>query len=256
MIAKGVDSLAVNLVDPTAAATIISKAKDADLPVVFFNKEPDHSVLASYDKAWYVGTNSAEAGIIQGEMMVKDWQANADWDLNGDGVVQYVMLKGEPGHPDAEARTLEAVKAFTDAGIEVEKLYEDTAMWDSAQANDKLSSWLSASGADIELVITNNDGMALGAINAMETAGYALPVYGVDAIPDALVKIEAGQMNGTVLNDAKNQGKATFELAYNVAMGKDVLDGTEWTLDETKSVRVPYVQVTIDNIDFGKKAYE
>jgi methyl-galactoside transport system substrate-binding protein len=256
MIAKGVNALAVNLVDPQAAATIIAKAEAADLPVIFFNKEPDHAVLASYDKAWYVGTNSAEAGIIQGEMMVADWQANPEWDLNGDGVVQYVMLKGEPGHPDAEARTLEAVKAFTNAGIEVEMIYEDTAMWDSAQATDKLSTWLSAKGDVIELVITNNDGMALGAINAMQAAGYALPVYGVDAIPDALDNIEKGLMNGTVLNDAKNQGKASFELAYNVAQGKDVLEGTEWTLDESKAVRVPYVQVTIDNIEFGKKAYE
>ncbi len=110
MISKGVKVLAINLVDPQAAPTIISKAKEADLPVVFFNKEPNANDLASYDKTWYVGTASAEAGVIQGEMMAEMWKANPDWDRNGDGVMSYVLLKGEPGHPDAEARTEFAIK--------------------------------------------------------------------------------------------------------------------------------------------------
>ena len=113
-ISKKVDVLAINLVDPAAAGAIIEKAKDADIPLILFNKEATvDGVMDDYDKVWYVGTDSAEAGIIQGEMMVSDWNANADWDRNGDGTVDYVLLKGEPGHPDAEARTLEAVKAFS-----------------------------------------------------------------------------------------------------------------------------------------------
>ena len=87
MISKGAKALAINLVDPQAASAIIEKAKKADLPVVFFNKEPETSVLASYDKAWYVGTASAEAGVIQGELIANGWKANADWDRNGDGVM-------------------------------------------------------------------------------------------------------------------------------------------------------------------------
>lgn len=122
-ITKGVDVLAINLVDPASASTIIGKAKAAGIPLILFNKEATEAgVMASYDKVWYVGTNSAESGIIQGQMMVADWKANADWDKNGDGTVQYVMLKGEPGHPDAEARTKESVKAFVDAGIKVQQL--------------------------------------------------------------------------------------------------------------------------------------
>ena len=105
MISKGVKALAINLVDPQAAPTIISKAKEADMPIVFFNKEPSAEALASYDKAWYVGTASEEAGIIQGKIVVDTWNANSAWDKNGDGKIQYVLLKGEPGHPDAEART-------------------------------------------------------------------------------------------------------------------------------------------------------
>ena len=116
MISKGVKSLAINLVDPQAAPTIISKAKEADLPVVFFNKEPSPEAMASYDKAWYVGTTSAESGIIQGQIIVDSWKANPEWDKNGDGKIQYVLLKGEPGHPDAEARTKYSVDTVKEAG--------------------------------------------------------------------------------------------------------------------------------------------
>lgn len=253
MISKGAKALAINLVDPQAASTIIEKAKKANLPVIFFNKEPEATVLASYDKAWYVGTASAEAGVIQGEVIVNAWKAHPEWDRNGDGVMSYVLLKGEPGHPDAEARTKYAVETVTAAGIKVEELELQTGMWDSVKAKELMDAWIAKHGDAIEMVIANNDGMALGAIQSLNATGYFdngkfMPVVGVDAIPDALEQIKAGKMVGTVLNDAKNQGGATFDLALNVANGKDPLDGTEWTLDDTKAVRVPYVAVTIDNI--------
>ncbi|MDK2866291.1 MAG: methyl-galactoside transport system substrate-binding protein [Clostridiales bacterium] len=261
MISKGAKALAINLVDPQAADAIITKAKAADIPVVFFNKEPDATVLASYDKAWYVGTTSSESGVIQGELISQMWQDNADWDRNGDGVMNYVLLKGEPGHPDAEARTKYAVDTVVAAGIQVNELELQTGMWDSVKGKELMDAWIAKHGDDIEVVIANNDGMALGAIQSLTANGYFdsgkyMPVFGVDAIPDALEQIKGNKMAGTVLNDAKNQGKATFELAYNVAMGKDPLDGTSWTLDDTKAVRVPYVAVTMDNIAFGEEAYK
>lgn len=260
MIAKGVKSLAINLVDPQAASSIIEKAKEADLPVVFFNKEPTLEDLNSYDKTWYVGTASKEAGVIQGEMIVEMWNANPEWDTNGDGVLSYVLLKGEPGHPDAEARTKFAISSIVDAGIEVEELELQTGMWDSVKAKELTDAWLAKHGDAIEFVIANNDGMALGALQSLKANGYFvddkfMPLVGVDAIPDVLEQIKAGTIVGTVLNDAANQGKATFELANNVAHGNDPLEGTEWELVD-KAVRVPYVGVTIDNIDFAEKAYQ
>jgi len=261
MISKGAKALAINLVDPQAASTIITKAQAADLPVIFFNKEPDASVLNGYDKAWYVGTTSSESGIIQGEMMAKMWTDNPTWDRNGDGIVQYVLIKGEPGHPDAEARTKYAIDTLVEKGLKVEELELQTGMWDSVKGKELMDAWIAKHGDAIELVICNNDGMALGAIQSLNASGYFdngkyMPVFGVDAIPDALEQIKEGKMAGTVLNDAKNQGKATFDLAYNVAMGKDPLDGTTWKLDENKAVRVPYVAVTIDNISFAEEAYK
>lgn len=261
MIAKGVQALAINLVDPQAAPSIIEKARGADLPVVFFNKEPHADALASYDKAWYVGTTSAEAGIMQGKMIVDSWKANPAWDKNGDGKMQYVLLKGEPGHPDAEARTKYAVEEIKKAGIEVVELELQTGMWDSVKGKEIMDAWLAKHGDGIEYVITNNDGMALGAISSLLANGYFandkfMPVVGVDAIPDALAKIREGQMVGTILNDAKNQGQATLDLVLNVANGKDPLEGTDWVLDSNKAVRVPYVVITLDNIAVAEEAYK
>lgn len=262
MIAKGVKSLAINLVDPKAAGSVIEKAKAKNLPVIFFNKEPEASALASYDKCWYVGTESKEAGVLQGKMIADLWKANKDkWDTNKDGKIQYVLLKGEPGHPDAEARTKYVVDEIKNQGIEVEELALDTAYWDSAKATDKMDAWISKFGNKMEFVICNNDGMALGAVSSLEKAGYFkgdkfMPIVGVDAIPDVLQKIKEGKMVGTVLNDAKNQGKATFDLALNAANGKKVTDGTSWKLDSNKAVRVPYIAITKDNVAVGEAAYK
>ena len=253
-ISKGVDVIAINLVDPAAAKTIIEKAKDADIPLILFNKEATEAgIMDTYDKVWYVGTDSAEAGIIQGEMMVADWTANPAWDLNSDGVLQYVLLKGEPGHPDAEARTLEAVKAFVDAGIAVEELaLAASPTWSTADANNTMEAWLSNAsiGDNIEIVICNNDGMSFGAVQAMTAAGVSLPVYGVDALDQALTMIGDAELNGTVLNDGVNQARATLDLAVNAAEGNAITEGTTWVLDSatgTKAVRVAYVAVTADN---------
>jgi len=253
-ITKGVDVLAINLVDPASAASVIEKASAADIPLVLFNKEATEAgIMGTYDKVWYVGTNSAESGIIQGEMMVADWNNHPEWDKNNDGTVQYVLLKGEPGHPDAEARTVESVKAFRNAGIPVEELaLEADPNWSTQHGNDKMQAWLASSfGNDIELVICNNDGMAFGAINALKAAGVWLPLYGVDALDQALTHIEDGEMNGTVLNDGVGQARATVDLAINAAMGRDVIQDTDWVIEDnvSKAVRVPYVAVTPENYE-------
>ncbi|CAM3132443.1 MULTISPECIES: galactose/glucose ABC transporter substrate-binding protein MglB [Vibrio] len=243
MLARGVQALAINLVDPAAAPSIISKAKIDDVPIVFYNKEPSAAALASYDKAYYVGTDSKESGVIQGDLIAQHWKANSSWDKNGDGVLQYVMLKGEPGHPDAEARTTYSVKQINENGIKTEELHMDTGMWDTAMAKDKMDAWLSGpNGSKIEVVIANNDGMAMGAIEALRGAGQKIPVFGVDALAEALALVKSGEMAGTVLNDATSQAKATFELARNLAEGKSATEGTQWEMQD-KIVRVPYVGV-------------
>ena len=249
MLARGVKALAINLVDPAAAPSIISKAKMDGVPVVFYNKEPSADAMASYDQAFYVGTDSKESGVIQGDLIAKHWAKNSAWDKNGDGVLQYVMLKGEPGHPDAEARTQFSISTINDNGIKTEVLHMDTGMWDTAMAKDKVDAWLSGpNGNKIEVVIANNDGMAMGAVEALKGAGMTLPVFGVDALNEAIAMVKSGEMAGTVLNDANNQAKATFELIRNLAKGKAVTADTQWEMTN-KIVRVPYVGVDKETLE-------
>ena len=199
LLSKGVKALAINLVDPAAAPTIISKAKPDNIPVVFFNKDPGAKAIGSYEHAYYVGTDPKESGLIQGDLIAKQWKANPALDLNKDGKIQFVLLKGEPGHPDAEARTKFVVEELNAKGIQTEQLFIDTGMWDAAMAKDKVDAWLSSSKAnDIEVIISNNDGMALGALEATKAHGKKLPIFGVDALPEALQLIKKGELAGTV----------------------------------------------------------
>ncbi|WGE54042.1 galactose/glucose ABC transporter substrate-binding protein MglB [Actinobacillus equuli] len=249
LLSKGVKALAINLVDPSASKTIIDKAKSEDLPIVFFNKDPGAKAVASYDKAYYVGTDPKESGLIQGDLIAKQWKANPALDLNKDGKVQYALLKGEPGHPDAEARTKYVVEGLAAQGIQSEQIFMDAALWDAAQAKDKVDAWLSSGKAkDIEVIISNNDGMALGALEATKAHGRKLPIFGVDALPEALQLIKKGELAGTVLNDAAGQGKAVVQLAANLAEDKAAGEGTSWKIEE-RVVRIPYVGVDKDNLD-------
>jgi methyl-galactoside transport system substrate-binding protein len=259
---KGVQALAVNLVDPAAAETILEKAKKANIPIVFFNKEPSQNVIMGYDKCWYSGISSTEFGVLQGMLVADTWKKHPGWDKNHDGIIQYVLLKGEPGHPDAEIRSTVPFDVIKKAGIEVEQLELQTGMWDSAKGKDLMETWLAKHGDKIEFVLCNNDAMALGAIEALKAAGYFsngkyMPVVGVDGLPEAIELIKKGQMLGTVLNDPKALGVNTFVMTRNVALGKDPCAGTDYKLGPMKDVRVSCEIVTSDkNLDKAVAAYK
>ncbi|WPC37555.1 galactose/glucose ABC transporter substrate-binding protein MglB [Brachyspira hyodysenteriae] len=262
-IQREVDALAINLVDPASVSFMINKIKPTGIPVIFFNKEPSKEDMMLYDKAWYVGTLSEESGNIQGDIVVKAWTSNPAWDKNGDGKIQYVLLKGEAGHPDAEARTERIKAVLTDNGINIEQLDEQTANWDILQAQTATDSWIEKYGNDIEFIFSNNDAMALGALKSIQKQGYNIgdsnkfiPIVGVDAIPEVIEEIKKGTVVGTVLQSPKDQAKAIVDMVLNVASGKDVLNGTEYKLDDVKAVRVPYRAITLENIDESAEAYK
>jgi methyl-galactoside transport system substrate-binding protein len=246
-----VKALAINPVDRTAAGVIVDKAKAKKTPVVFFNREPLPEDMAKWDKVYYVGAKAEQSGTMEGEIAVEYWKANPAADKNKDGKMQYIMLTGEPGHQDALLRTEYSIKAVEAAGIVVDKLAEDTAHWNRVEGQEKMAAFLAKFGDKIEVVFCNNDDMALGAIEALKAAGYftgkkAMPVVGVDATAPALDALAAGTLLGTVLNDADNQGKATFDLAYALAKGEDVTKAG-WEITDNKYVWVPYQKVTKDN---------
>ncbi len=262
-IQRQVDALAINLVDPASASFMINKIKPTGIPVIFFNKEPSKEDMMLYDKAWYVGTLSEESGNIQGDIVVKAWTSNPAWDKNGDGKIQYVLLKGEAGHPDAEARTERIKAVLTDNGISIDQLDEQTANWDILQAQTATDSWIEKYGNSIEFIFSNNDAMALGALKSIQKQGYNIgdsnkfiPIVGVDAIPEIIEEIKKGSVIGTVLQSPKDQAKAIVDMLLNVANGQDVLNGSEYKLDDSKAVRVPYRAITLENIEESTEAYK
>lgn len=253
-ITKKVTALAINPVDRTAAGVIIDKAKKANIPVVFFNREPLADDMKKWDKVYYVGAKAEQSGTIEGQLVVDYFKANP----TKDGTIKYVMLKGEPGHQDAELRTKFSIATIEAAGFKVVKLAEDTAMWDRVKAQDKMASFLASQGGKIDVVIANNDDMALGAIEALKAAGYFkgskyMPVVGVDATAPGIQALLDGTLLGTVLNDAKNQGKATLMVANALSKGQAITkDTVGYEITDGKYIWVPYKKITKDNVDEAK----
>ncbi len=251
-IAQGYDVLAVNMVDRTSAEVIIQKAQSANIPVVFFNREPLAEDMAAWENLYYVGAKAEESGRIQGEIIADYFAKNSNADKNGDGVVQYVMLTGEPGHQDALLRTEHSVAALEAAGYKTQKLAEDTGMWQRVNGQEKMAAWLAAHGDNIEVVFANNDDMALGAIEALKAAGYFegdkyMPVVGVDATAPALDSIENGLLYASVLNDSKGQGYAIYDISLALGQGSDPKATLSYDFVDGNYVWVPYVAVTQEN---------
>lgn len=249
MIEKSMDGLLVNMVDAQAAAGVAAKIKAAGIPVVFFNREPSLDVIKSYDKAVFVGTNAADAGKMQGDIIKNLWTNHPEFDLNKDGKFQYVMFKGEPDNPEAIARTEWSVKQAEANGVVMDQIGQTfVCNWDTAQAQVAMESALAANEGKIELVIANNDSMAMGAIAALSNVGYNIqggskfiPVVGVDATEQAVDAINKGIMQATVKQDGEAMGQAVSAIILNMVAGKPNLDGTGLKYDDSGvAVRIPY----------------
>jgi len=249
-VAQNYDVICVNMVDRTAASMIIDKAKSANIPIVFFNREPVEEDMERWNKLYYVGAQAEQSGELQAGIIMNAYEKNnRSVDKNGDGKIQYVMLEGEPGHQDALIRTEYCIKTLTQKGIELEKLADDTANWQNAQANTKMTQWIKNYGNKIEVVFSNNDDMALGAIQALENSGLTEKplVVGIDGLSKALEAVKNGSMLGTIINDSKKQANSIFNLAYTLATNGDVnsVEG----LEKGKYIKTQHTQVTSENVD-------
>ena len=172
MIDAGCDVLCVNLVDRTAPSRIIRLAKQNDIPIIFFNREPVWEDLMQWEKLYYVGCDAEQSGIMQGEIAEEYIKSHPEVDKNQDGKIQYVLLEGEAGHQDAISRTEYSVKTLMKNDVILEKLSYQLADWNRGQAENRMNRLISQYGKKIELVMSNNDEMALGAVEAYRKAGY------------------------------------------------------------------------------------
>ncbi|MDP2813586.1 MAG: galactose ABC transporter substrate-binding protein [Erysipelotrichaceae bacterium] len=254
--------LIVNPVDRLSVYSIIEKAKKSGTKIIFFNREPLAQDMDLYDSVYYVGADAAESAKIQAQIIMELFgnnpQLNA-FDKNGDGVIQAVILKGEQGHQDAEARTKVVVETLTGAGYKVEVLDISIANFDRQTAKTAMDGLITSHGKNIEVVISNNDAMALGAIEALTDKGYFMdtnkdgkidrasevwiPVVGIDGLDIAMEQIESGFLYGTVFNDSQNMAEAIVELANLLIKGEDVSD-LSFTITNGKYIWINYKKIT------------
>ena len=239
-LAKGSKLLVVNVVDTgsnDAAQNIIDQAKAKNVPVIFFNRSVQESVVTSYDKCVFVGTDYEMAGHMQGEMIGKYLVENYNkLDLNGDGKISYVMFKGQEGNMEAIARTQygveDANKVLKAAGKPELEFYD-------------------ASNKNKYLVDQNGQWSSAAATDYMQTAGYnkegakAIPVFGVDATDAAKSAIKSGAMVSTIKQDADGMAKAITSIAQNFLGDKEALDGLDSeNLVGKWRVNIPYATYT------------
>ena len=273
-ISNGANLLIVNIVEtssPDAAQNAVEAAKTAGIPIIFFNREVSDDVVNSYEKCAFVGTDAPEAGHMQGQMVGEYLLENYDTvDLNGDGVISYVMFKGQEGNAEAEARTQFGVEdanavltaagkpelAYYNASATDKYLVDQGGKWSAQAANDYMATILpeysEANGNMVELIICNNDGMAEGAVSALQGAGYntgdgkTIPVFGVDATDSAKQLINEGKMTGTIKQDVEGMASTILNLVSSVQGGGELMDNTSsFNVDEgVAKIRVPYATYT------------
>jgi methyl-galactoside transport system substrate-binding protein len=234
-IADKYDVIVANLVQSSAASTVVNMCKDADIPVIFINREPTAEDLDLWDKVAYVGADARQSGTMQGEIIV-DLENHGD--INADGKVSYVMVIGDPENVDAQYRTEFSVKALTDSGMAVEELVAQRGDWDQAKGQEIVAAALTQYGEAVEVVFCNNDAMALGARQAIESAGRVVgtDIYlvGVDALAEVVSAVETGAITGTVLNDHIGQANTAADVAVKAVNGEAL----------EKNYTVDYVKVT------------
>ena len=234
-IADNVDVMILNLVQSTSAATVVQKADAAGIPVVFINREPSEEDMKLSDKICYVGADARQSGTFQGEIIA---ETENHGDFNGNGVVDYVMIMGDPENVDAKYRTEFSIKALEDAGLKTNELYKQRGDWDQTKGQELAATALTQFGNDVDVIFCNNDARALGAyqaiVDAGRTVGEDIYLVGVDALDEVQEMVKEGKVTGTVLNDHIGQSHTAADAAIKAANG-ETLEKYYW---------VDYVKVT------------
>jgi ABC-type sugar transport system substrate-binding protein len=226
---KKYDAVIVNLINTDTVETIIQRAKG--IPVIFVNRRPRDAVIDGVKTA-YVGSQEYDAGRMQGEFLAKFFKGKTE--------LRYVLFMGQLGLENTNERTRGVKETLEKAGFKLTKVYEDTAEWDRWKAMNQMQQLL-GTGKQFDVVICNNDEMALGAIEAMKALKMDLkkiPVVGIDATPPAKEAVKKGEMAMTVFQNAKAQGAVALDFALKAAQGQKI-EKFGW---------VPFEPVTIENV--------
>lgn len=234
-IASGVDAIIVNAVDTDATEAMSNAAAAAGIPLVYVNRQPGNMASLPDGQA-FVASNEIESGTLAAFRMCQDLRA-----AGKSGGAKAYMLMGRLSNQAAVQRS----KDFHDViGMDmcnfITLIDEQTANWSRDEAQDMMANWI-ASGEPFDAVFGNNDEMAIGAIQAMKSSGISMEdvvVGGVDATPDALVAMQAGDMDVTVFQDLAGQGAGSIDTAIKLSKGEKV----------DKTVFIPFKLVTPENV--------
>lgn len=233
-VASGVDAIIVNPVDTDATVAMSQAAADAGIPLVYVNREPVNVDDLPENQA-FVASDEKESGTLQTQEICRLLKEA------GKTEAKALVLMGELSNQAARMRTqdIKDVIATPDCSF-ITIVEEQTANWSRTQAADLMTNWIT-SGLEFDAVISNNDEMAIGAIQALKSAGLAMDdliVGGIDATQDALAAMAAGDLDVTVFQNAAGQGQGAVDAALSLARGEAV---------DTK-VYVPFELVTPANL--------
>ena len=246
---EGTNLILLNIVDRAYSKEVIDRIKEHNIPVILFNREPLTPVpIQSYSKALYIGTDSAQAGELQGRMLIDTWNTSKTYiDKNGDNIMQYFMLEGESDNTEAILRTKYSISTIDKVGIKTQQVALESCNWREDLAYNATKSVFEKYKDQIEVIIANDDTMAIGAIKALQEYGYnngdkskTIPVVGVDVTPEAKELIEKGYMLGSVYQDARSYAEALYSCGMNMIGGKSPIADTKYILDDTRvAIRLP-----------------
>ncbi|MGI6019538.1 MAG: galactose ABC transporter substrate-binding protein [Marvinbryantia sp.] len=250
LILAGCKVLCVNLVDRTDPSEIIDFARENEVPIIFFNREPVAEDMQQWSELYYVGAYAKQSGIIQGNLAADAILADERIDRNHDDKIQYVVLEGEPGHQDSIIRTENAVNTLKERGVKLEKVSYASANWNRAQAQNRMTQLIGQYPNQIELVLGNNDDMVLGAMDAYESLNLteaSMPVFfGIDGTDVGLEAVADGRMAGTVYNNKEGQAEAMLKLALALFYDEGLED---IPLQDERYVYLDYAPVTAENVE-------
>lgn len=247
---EGADLILMNIVDRAYSQAVINRIKERNIPVIFFNREPLTPVpIQSYSKSLYIGTDAATAGELQGKMLIDAWNTSKAYiDKNKDNIMQYYMLEGESDNTEAIQRTKYSVATIEKAGIKTQQVSLSICNWSGDLAYNATKSVFGKYDDQIEVIISNDDTMAVGAIKLLQEYGYnqgdkskTIPVVGVDVTPAARELIQKQYMIGSVYQDPRGYAEAMYTCGVNMIERKSPIEGTEYKLDNTLvSIRLPH----------------
>jgi methyl-galactoside transport system substrate-binding protein len=240
-IADGCKGIIVNPVNTNVAGNLADAANKAKIPLLFINRVPKETEQLRWKEKQMavssVGTDSRQAGTYQGEIVLETPKKG---DLNGDGIISYVMLKGEPGNEDSDFRSEFAIKALFEGGMKAEMLYEANGDWSRENGKKQAKEAFAQYGKQIEVIFCGNDAIAMGAMEAAKEAGYVpgkdIYLVGVDALQETVRAIQSGEIVGTVLNDHQGQAKLAADTLVNMINGEEA--DTKYLVDYIKITTV------------------